>query len=531
MRKSIALLVVLCISYSGLSQVGINTTAPEATLDIVASDVASPSNEDGILIPRIDDFPTTDPTAAQDGMLVFATGNGTPSKGFYYWNNSSTSWISITGVSGSLDDAYDSGGAGSGRTIVADNGAVDIQGNGGLRVEDDINAAESIVHDGDADTFLTFTPDRIRLDAGGRNYIDIQHADTEIAFNEDSTQSDFRIESGTQANMFFLDGSADAIGIGQASPVSPLHVGIQTSWDLGVINTGQDGIYFRGSGDNSGLNAIGSSIGFGPPTNTRSNQRKAAIASIQTNNDSDQVGLGFFVHTSVINLSDMVEGMRLTHDRKLGINTTSPQASLDVRKFNSSTSLQQTDGVLIPQGNNFPSTNPGSTQDGMLVFINGDGTPSKGFYYWDDDSTSWVYLLTSSFTTPPAARVTADLQSIAASTSEIVEFDTETFDTQNSFDPTSFAYTVPEGGMYWINLNVHKSTGVIASTLVIEIHINGSLYVANDNATRNRNMKTLAQLATGDTIEVFANNTDSSAIDIGSSTNPTYTYLEIIKSN
>lgn len=585
MKKIFPLIILSLFFNSAIAQVGVNNTNPQAQLDVSASSVTSPSNEDGILIPRIDNFPVTNPTATQDGMMVFATGNGTPTKGFYYWDNGTTSWISLLGSSsndsdwytqystnapnsitdniftegnvsindgflilnsptdtsgglysyktintntaftyrliqnsitsngstgsyltqnsytgtgsggntaitnlfngtgtssntglrnsfnndnstseiginnnfistssnqkigvlnnlnsaaqngtvygfrnlieggtgtiygtytnitngsayqygsyinlsggtgpnyglyssvdnvtngfaaylvgrtslgettsnrylmpaadgaagqimttdgsgnisfttpstgGTLDQAYDFGGAGVGRTIIADNGAVDIQDAGGLRVEGDISAAENIVHDGDTDTFLTFTTDRIRLDSGGTNYVDIENSNTEMTINEDSSQIDFRVESDNQDHMLFIDGSADAIGIGENNPVNPLHIGITTPFDLSYANTGQDAIYLIGGGDNSGLNAIGSSIGFGPPSSTRGEQRKAAIASIQTSGDVDHLGLAFFVHGNDINQTDMTEGMRLTHDKNLGINNTAPDANLDV---------------------------------------------------------------------------------------------------------------------------------------------------------------------------------------------------------
>lgn len=85
------------------SQVGVGTTSPNATLDIRSSDQASPTNTDGILIPKVDEFPLTNPTAIQDGMLIFATGSGTPIKGFYYWDQSSTSWIALSGTGGDVD--------------------------------------------------------------------------------------------------------------------------------------------------------------------------------------------------------------------------------------------------------------------------------------------------------------------------------------------------------------------------------------------------------------------------------------------
>lgn len=78
-----------------LAQVGIGTTNPKSTLDIPASNAATPSNTDGILIPRISAFPATNPGLDQDGMLIFlSTAIAGHGKGFYYWDNTLTDWIS-----------------------------------------------------------------------------------------------------------------------------------------------------------------------------------------------------------------------------------------------------------------------------------------------------------------------------------------------------------------------------------------------------------------------------------------------------
>ena len=91
--------IMLFFGYlSATAQVGIGNTDPKSALDISASNTATPSNTDGILIPRIDNFPSSNPAADQDGMLVFVTGNGTPTKGFYFWNNTTTSWINVSGA-------------------------------------------------------------------------------------------------------------------------------------------------------------------------------------------------------------------------------------------------------------------------------------------------------------------------------------------------------------------------------------------------------------------------------------------------
>lgn len=86
-------LIFPCLLFS---QVGIGTTSPKASLDIAVSDKTNPTGIDGILIPRIEKFPTTNPTAEQHGMLVFLTKAlpGFPT-GFYYWNATEIKWKSI----------------------------------------------------------------------------------------------------------------------------------------------------------------------------------------------------------------------------------------------------------------------------------------------------------------------------------------------------------------------------------------------------------------------------------------------------
>jgi len=109
--KKVALFIGLfLLHYIGISQVGINNTDPKASLDITASNPANPSNTDGILIPRIDAFPTPAPTAAQHGMMVYlTTASGGNPPGFYFWDNNAgpASWGSVVGVD---DDWIVSGG-------------------------------------------------------------------------------------------------------------------------------------------------------------------------------------------------------------------------------------------------------------------------------------------------------------------------------------------------------------------------------------------------------------------------------------
>ena len=86
--------MVLLFNTKMHAQVGINNVDPKASLDITASSTTSPISTDGILIPRVDEYPAS-PGANQDGMMVYLTGNGAPVEGFYFWNGSS--WLNIDG--------------------------------------------------------------------------------------------------------------------------------------------------------------------------------------------------------------------------------------------------------------------------------------------------------------------------------------------------------------------------------------------------------------------------------------------------
>lgn len=98
MKKNFIIVFFHLCFFTAFSQIGINTTSPHAQLDIRSSNQTTPANTDGLLVPKIDTFPLTNPTASQQGMLVYlTTTSGGNEPGFYYWDNSTTSWISFKG--------------------------------------------------------------------------------------------------------------------------------------------------------------------------------------------------------------------------------------------------------------------------------------------------------------------------------------------------------------------------------------------------------------------------------------------------
>ena len=126
------ILLILQISYS--QEVGINTSTPDnsAVLDVFATNK-------GVLFPRValvnvvnNTTPVNNPA---NGLIVYntnATVIGGLGVGFYVYNGSE--WQYIKQGIGTLDFCYDYIGNGLGRTIIADAGAVKIEGTDGLWV-------------------------------------------------------------------------------------------------------------------------------------------------------------------------------------------------------------------------------------------------------------------------------------------------------------------------------------------------------------------------------------------------------------
>ena len=78
------------------AQVGINNLNPKATLDISAENAATPGNTEGVLIPRLDALPAINPTADQNGMLIFLnTIYSGFQPGFLYWDATISDWVAI----------------------------------------------------------------------------------------------------------------------------------------------------------------------------------------------------------------------------------------------------------------------------------------------------------------------------------------------------------------------------------------------------------------------------------------------------
>jgi hypothetical protein len=102
---------------------------------------------------------------------------------------------------------------------------------------------------------------------GGSAVETVRYTSAGTIFNEQSADLDFRVESNGNANMLFVDGGNDKVGIGTSSPSSVLHIAGDSSTDGGTItlsnadnsNTAFNDILFKTVGDDdSTLREVGS---------------------------------------------------------------------------------------------------------------------------------------------------------------------------------------------------------------------------------------------------------------------------------
>ena len=88
------------------------------------------------------------------------------------------------------------------------------------------NVSIATFQDADADTKIqveeSTDEDKIRFDIAGTEEMVMDASG--IVINDGSNDRDFRIESNGDANMFFVDGTNDKIGIGTSSPAEKLDV-------------------------------------------------------------------------------------------------------------------------------------------------------------------------------------------------------------------------------------------------------------------------------------------------------------------
>ena len=259
-----ALTVAGNISGSGTLVIDGNTTLGNATSDLHIFNGDIISNISAV------------PTLAAAGRVLNIDGNGGGAFGMFTSNGSSAGWLSFFGGGGATM-YYKSGTSFCIGTSTAPGGGgfsekVRFDGSGNLGIG--INAPSATLHV-----------------AGG-----MKHQDGNVTFNDVGGNYDFRVESDTNANMLFVDGGTDRVGIGTNAPEQIFHVdgGVNNAWGIFKKSSGTTGhLGFYGGGNQSVLYALrGGTFEFGTSTASSGTGYKAifevdANDNLVVNQDGD----------------------------------------------------------------------------------------------------------------------------------------------------------------------------------------------------------------------------------------------------
>lgn len=298
------------------------------------------STDKGVLLPRMTTTQAntlaTSLDAADDGMTVYDI----TTKQFKYWDGSTLTWrilaTNATVTSSTLDDAYDAGGAGTGRTITGDAGAVVISGTGG---------ADALTTDGNV---------RIGLTSGTNNDLylsdDLIDWDNQSYFidpGSDSRMNQIEFDNGSTGNpTVWFEGDNNsglyqpADGIVAVTINGSEAMRINAGRDMGMGTTspnarlevqeaaGGSPFVTRITKESNAVNEL-IGIGFGAQVG----QHIAKSGVVHERESANGTGKLHFLVDNSTDANDVALGQaRMTIDRNglVGIGTTTPSQMLEV---------------------------------------------------------------------------------------------------------------------------------------------------------------------------------------------------------
>ena len=199
----------------------------------------------------------------------------------------------------------------------------------------------------------------------------LMNAATEIVFR---TASNTTTTTGTERLRIT---SAGNVGIGTDNPRAKLDA--MSTGNFTVDGDTFDGVslMIRNAGGTQGNGNYGSAIGFTQIGNAGVAGYRAAITSVQTGGDSDQLGLAFLIHPSTTGGDDLSEALRITSDGNIGISESTPDSKLDI--LHSTTTNSNTENLIHLR------TDPGAgyVSRGLFVKIGRDGVYDNSAAHYD----------------------------------------------------------------------------------------------------------------------------------------------------
>jgi len=134
-----------------------------------------------------------------------------------------------------------------------------------------------------------------------------------------------------------------------------------------------------------------------------------------------------------------------------------------------------------------------------------------------------------SFLYPAFIAYNNSTQAIANSTYTTYQYETEVLDTDNGFDTSTYTYTIPTAGKYYIAASAKKATAGSTDRFLIRLNKNGSENFYSENYSKDYNsvqFNTVLNLSANDTLNVmvYQNTGGSVNMQAGSKYNVFYAY-------
>ena len=162
--------------------------------------------------------------------------------------------------------------------VVDIDGAVNMAST--LQVDDvatlnQLQIPQYVTHAGDTNTYMEFRTDLVDLRAGNVKGITIIPA--EVVINEDSADVDFRVESNSNANMLFVNGGTDKVGIGTASPTTQITASTSANISQVAITSSSNAVAWDSTAAANAYHVTTENTTFSAP----SNSVEGAIISVE----------------------------------------------------------------------------------------------------------------------------------------------------------------------------------------------------------------------------------------------------------